>query len=123
MLKKDKNIDGDILGFGEIDNEKLGEIVYRGDDGQGRRIYTIATKGSGGIVKRALTGFSEVYHLEPLEFIDTNRYNSIYISIGMLISRKISQNLGNKIILWGIRKDFSKLMTDVRQFTDSKVAP
>lgn len=116
------NSASDILslpGFGDINYEKLGELTYHGEDGEGRRIYTIAIKGSGGIVNRAFTGFTQVYLLEPFELIDMNKHNNIYISLGVFISRKISRKLGHMIIEWGIKKDFETIVKYVGRIDDS----
>lgn len=93
-----------IPGFGVIEYAEPGKMCFRGTDRKGRRVYTVASKGSGGILGRVLKGFSDIYSLEPMIFVNMNKYNDLIISIGIFIARRFSPGLGKTIAALGIGK-------------------
>lgn len=116
LRQVDQDEDLDILtipGFGIVKEDNLGRIKLQGKDSQGRRVFTMGTKSAGNIVERCFEGFSEIYCLEPFLFVNLSRYNNIFISIGTFLSRRLSRNIGNRIVAWGIKRNLKALMVEI----------
>lgn len=99
----------DVKGFGDLGSESSGELLYHGTDKEGRKVYSIASKGSKDIITRAIKGLSKLYSLESPILINLDRFSDLYTSLGIIISRAISRKTGEKIVAWGIKRRLKEL--------------
>ncbi|HHW02966.1 MAG TPA: DUF3189 family protein [Thermoanaerobacterales bacterium] len=98
--------------FGIIKKEDLGEMILVGTDNRGREVYVMGSKKSGRIIERSLNGFAQIYGMEKqkVDFIDLINCNNFYTSLGTFMIHKLGfRNAGMTVLIWGIKKSFSRL--------------
>jgi len=110
-----------IPGFGKEDCEELGNLKLMGYDERGRKVYIMASKKAGPIVKRALVGVADVFGLgrNSIRYVELNFVSNIFTLLGVFIIRKTRFiKFGAWIFCVGIFNNYEKLEAIIQNIKD-----
>lgn len=123
-ILKDKNFDYKTVltlpMFDKIKEAHLGKLFYFGKDDKGRNIYVVGSKNSGDILERALKGIAYIFRISKTTFIDLNKCNNLFISLGLFLTKRTRlKKQGLLLIVKGIKKNFRKINRIVKNANTS----
>lgn len=106
--------------FDKIKEEHLGKLFYLGKDDKGRNIYVVGCKNSGDILERALKGIAYIFRISKTIFVDLNRCNNLFISLGVFLTKRTRlKKQGLLLFVKGIKKNFTKINQIVKNTNTS----
>jgi hypothetical protein len=107
-----------IPNFGGERREQLGKIIYMGTDEKGRRVFIMASKKSGEVVRRALLGMADIYGIkrEFINYVDLKTVGNIFTALGIFIMRRTGLiGLGAWIFCLGIKINYEKINLTIKK--------
>ncbi len=110
--------------FNRIKNYELGKLFFVGTDDAGMDVYIIGSKKSGCILEKTFNGIAEIYGLrkELVVFIDLNVFYNIFLYTGTLLIKRLNlHQIGIKLVVKGIEKNYKKLNKVVQNVKNNPI--